>query len=81
MREVVFGFGVGMGLAIGILVVALAVSLINGLTTSRDDSDSKHGRSNMQVLTDEKTGLQYLRSKSGMTPRFDANGQQMRVDS
>ena len=81
MREVVFGFGMGVGFAFGILVVGLAVSFISDMTTARDDSDSKQSRSDLRVLTDEKTGLQYLRSKSGMTPRFDVNGKQMRVDS
>ena len=80
MREIVFGFGMGVGFAFGILVVALTASLISDMTTTRDDSDSKQSRSGLQVLTDEKTGLQYLRSKSGMTPRFDQNGKQLRVD-
>lgn len=81
MREIVFGFGIGMGIAFGILVVALVISLIGNMTTPRDDSDAKQSQSGLQVLTDEKTGLQYLRSKSGMTPRFCVNGKQMRVDS
>ena len=45
----------------------------------RDDSDTETERSGMRVLTDNKTGLQYLvTSGGGITPRLDSNGNQVR---
>jgi preprotein translocase subunit SecG len=47
----------------------------------RDDSDTNTDRSNMRVLTDHKTGLQYLAVCSGgITPRLDENGKQIRIE-
>jgi len=42
----------------------------------RDDSDPLGGRSGMMVLTDDKTGCQYL-YRGGLTPRMDAMGKQV----
>jgi hypothetical protein len=46
-----------------------------------DDSDKdKNHRSGVKVITDYKTGLQYLESgRGGITPRLDANGKQVRI--
>lgn len=53
--------------------------LINRYTDlGRDDTDPKNGRSNLIVLTDAKTGLQYLSTaKGGLIPRLDADGKQI----
>ena len=41
----------------------------------KDDTDPEIGRSNLRVLTDHRTGCQYLKSQgSGLTPRLDADG-------
>lgn len=68
-----------------VMVAALAVVLA-GCSGSvsfgeRDDSDSATERSGMNVLTDHKTGLQYLESTNGgLTPRLDEEGKQMKAE-
>lgn len=60
--------------------------LINMTPIGRDDSDkskwgSPDGRSDLKVVTDHKTHLQYLVTSSGtITPRLDASGKQMRAE-
>ncbi len=45
---------------------------------SQDDTDSsKWNPSGLVPLTDAKTGVQYLRSSSGLTPRLDRDGKVM----
>ncbi len=42
----------------------------------KDSTDPPRGRSGMEIKIDALTGCQYL-SYSGLTPRLDANGNQM----
>lgn len=57
------------------IVVALAlVHWVFGL--AKDDTDPPTGRSGLILLTDAKTGCQYL-SRGGLTPRLDASGKHM----
>lgn len=72
-------------LAIIYVVVTVLLSGVNyvlGTYTDigRDDSDPPSGRSDMKILTDHKTGCQYLMAAhGGLTPRLDENGKQMCV--
>ena len=70
-----------------VLIVYLIAAFVSGLVNSviakhtdigRDDTDPNGGRSNLLVLTDAKTGCQYLTSnRGGITPRLDADGKQI----
>lgn len=65
-----------------LIVVAMVISyLINSTPYGRDDSDVGKWfgkRSGLSVMTDNKTGLQYLvTSKGGITPRLDSSGKQL----
>ncbi len=46
--------------------------------TPYDDSDAPCKRSGFKVMTDYKTGLQYLKAGSAVTPRLDITGKQIR---
>lgn len=43
---------------------------------ARDDTDPPDGRSGMLLLTDHKTGCQYL-YRGSLTPRMDEHGKQI----
>lgn len=61
-------------------VLALMLYALLTTPTSHDDSDPPNGRSGVAVVTDAKTGMQYLKtSGGGITPRLDENGNHMRV--
>lgn len=81
MIDYLIGFKIGVGFFCAYLVMCLALNASGKILRSRDDSDPVNGRSSLEVLTDHKTGLQYLRSTSGLSPRLDVNGKQMRVES
>lgn len=71
------GFQFGMGLIVAICVAALIASAITG--SPKDDSDGPNARSGVSVITDHKTGMQYLKSPGGgITPRMDTDGNQVR---
>ena len=64
-----------------LIVVGFAVdALINSSPIRRDDSDPGQWgvRSGMSVRTDCLTGLQYLATTSGLTPRLSTDGKQIR---
>ena len=54
-------------------VMAVAVGLYWVLPIGKDDTDPSYGRSGFRLLTDARTGCQYL-SADGLTPRLDADG-------
>lgn len=56
-----------------------AVRLITGV--GLDDSDlSSRKRSNMEVYTDYKTGVQYIGSRNGLSVRVDKDGRPIVID-
>lgn len=61
--------------------VFLLIGLVGILTlwpTPYDSTDAPGERSGLRLLTDNKTGCQYLQGGlSGITPRMDANGKQV----
>jgi hypothetical protein len=65
------------------VVAAVVTSIANSYLAKhtdvgRDDTDPAHGRSDLRILTDHKTGCQYLAgSKGGLTPRLDQSGKHM----
>lgn len=64
-------------------VASVAIAILNNYMAKhtdvgRDDTDPANGRSDMRILTDHKTGCQYLAgSRGGLTPRLDQNGNHM----
>ena len=80
MKFITLGFGFGVGFAMGLVFISAIYYMISSITTDKDNSDSDNKRSEMQVLTDELTGLQYLRSRTGMVPRMGKDGKQIRID-
>lgn len=71
------GFQFGCGLFACLLVFILVMSFFN----SHDSTDEPGKRSGVIVVTDAKTGMQYLRTPGGgITPRIDAECHQMRAD-
>ena len=76
MNAFVCGFFGTLGAALALFTAAQFLDM----AIPRDDSDPMFGRSGMNVLTDYKTQLQYLKSGAAITPRMDANGKQMRAD-
>ena len=64
-----------------IFAIVLIGAILNGFGLSLDDSD-KNGwtRSGVSVITDYKTGLQYLSRGGAMIPRVDINGKHIRID-
>jgi hypothetical protein len=71
------GFQFGLGLAMAFFLVLLVVSWV--CPTPRDDSDGPEARSGVKVITDYKTGMQYLKAPGGgITPRMDTDGNQVR---
>jgi Family of unknown function (DUF6440) len=65
------GFLFGIGLYIALYLIH---SLIHG-GWRKDDSDSDKESSGFMILTDHRTGCQYLMTTlGGVTPRLDING-------
>jgi len=83
--EIGRSFAKGVVSVVGEMVVVFvvflfAMRLIMGLTGIGVDSTdkSKWQRSGVELITDAKTGLQYLKTAGGgITPRLDANGNHM----
>ena len=68
-----FGFGLMVGLYTALVLIGMLGS------SPKDDSDPPSGRSGVSVITDHKTGLQYLRAPGcGLVPRMDKHGDHMR---
>lgn len=60
---------------IGIGAFGFVSWLLQTLLLPKDDTDPEIGRSNLRVLTDHRTGCQYLQAQGGgLTPRLDADG-------
>lgn len=56
-----------------------AVTTIQNALTEYDDTDFNGSRSGLEILTDCRTGLQYLSTREGgLTPRLDADSTQIR---
>lgn len=69
-----FQFGLGLGAAFFVVVVVSALFS----SSPRDDSDPPGGRSGVSVITDHRTGLQYLKAPGGgLTPRLGMDGEQI----
>ncbi len=68
-----FGLGLAMAFYTTVVIIGLAAP------SSKDDSDPLNGRSGVAVVTDYKTGLQYLKAPGGgVTPRLTVDGEHMR---
>lgn len=69
--------GVAIGLAIGLFVIGL-YSTTTWLLPGGKDEHSMETDGDMQILTDHRTGCQYLTTSGRtLTPRLDAAGRQM----
>lgn len=67
-----------MRLVVIYCTVSLALTLLFGAITPRDDSDATNGdRSGVEVRRDALTGCEYLESRHGVTPRLRADGHQV----
>tara|TARA_B100000700_G_scaffold189815_1_gene209198 strand:- start:56329 stop:56577 length:249 start_codon:yes stop_codon:yes gene_type:complete len=72
------GLQFGLGLGTAFFVVVLVMALLSG-GKPKDDSDPPNGRSGVAVVTDHRTGLQYLKAPGGgLTPRLGMDGEQIR---
>lgn len=72
------GLQFGLGLAAAFYASVVIIGLL-GATKPKDDSDPPKGRSGVAVITDHRTGLQYLKAPGGgLTPRLGIDGQQIR---
>lgn len=62
-------------------IFSILLLLIIFLTSfNMDNSDEGYfNRSGLALHTDHLTGLQYFSSGSGLTPRLDKNGNQIRI--
>lgn len=73
------GMQFGLGLGAAFFIVGMVAALFGGSLSSKDDSDPPSGRSGVAVVTDHKTGLQYLKAPGGgVTPRLTVDGEHMR---
>jgi hypothetical protein len=66
----------------GVVAAWIVITLVcNFIGVGVDDSDAgPWQRSGVSIITDHKTGLQYLSTwTGGITPRVDADGRQVRV--
>ena len=81
MKAIVLGAQLAAGAILAICLWITATSMVEEWTTPRDDCDSPSERCGMKVLTDHKTGLQYLKAPGGgITPRLTVAGDHMRED-
>lgn len=81
MKKTAFllGFEFTIGALLAFFLVMGASQLISAWITPYDDCDGNGERCGMRVLTDHRTGLQYLQGQEGgLIPRLDVNGQQIR---
>lgn len=63
-----------------ILFILVLMVVLNQLDFGVDNTDKDgFNRSNMQLLTDYGTGLQYLYKGGALIPRLDKNGNQIRI--
>jgi len=61
-----------------VLSCMFILAVTSSITRNYDDSDPPDGRSGFEILTDYRTGCQYLRYPgTGLAPRMDRNGQQI----
>ena len=59
-----------------VMVLGAFMSLV--VPSPRDDTDPANGRSSLTVLTDCRTGRQYLAAqRGGVYPRLDSEGRQI----
>lgn len=71
------GLQFGFGLLAGLYIALVLIGLLSG--NPKDDSDPPDGRSGVEVITDHKTGLQYLKAPGGgLVRRIGLHGNQMR---
>lgn len=76
---VAFTKWLAMWYVIGMIINFLIINLF-GYGTDDSDLDKSH-RSGVKVITDYKTGLQYLEtSKGGITPRLNVDGKQLKAN-
>jgi hypothetical protein len=69
-----------VGLVIGLLIVMTVNWFYKISPIGRDDTDEPGWfgeRSDVVIVTDNATGLQYLKSDTGITPRLTSSGKQM----
>ncbi|MGJ8513117.1 DUF6440 family protein [Carnimonas bestiolae] len=65
----------------GASTFAALVLIVASLFNHHDSTDELGSRSGVKIVTDAKTGMQYLRtSGGGITPRVDADGKQLRTE-
>lgn len=79
-----FGFNFAIGLLnyvwMALIALIAAVGIMNFFNLAMDDSDfDGFNRSGVEVVTDYKTGWQYLKSSGGIIPRLDADGKHLKV--
>ncbi|WP_106478133.1 hypothetical protein [Phytohalomonas tamaricis] len=73
------GFEFALGAMVAICISLTIASWINDAFKPHDSCDGPNGRCGMSILTDHKTGLQYLRTPDGgLYPRMTIDGKQMR---
>lgn len=65
--------------ALCLVVAMLGVVLLfySVYATPYDDTDPPGGRSGMDLLTDHRTGCQYLYRRGAITPRMGRDGRQI----
>lgn len=74
------GFHFCMGALLALSVFAMVGSAISFVLHAPDDCDKGwFSRCDMRVLTDNHTGLQYLSTKHGLSPRMGNDGKQLAV--
>lgn len=76
--------GVTDGILYALLFLVIGAWIATALAnwwTPYDDTDFNGDRSGMEILTDCRTGLQYLATREGgLTPRLDVDATQIRKD-
>lgn len=71
----------GLQFGLGLCVAGFIMMTICSFLNSYDSTDEAGKRSGVKIVTDAKTGMQYLRtSGGGITPRVDADGKQLRAE-
>lgn len=66
---------------LGLYLLARDLPYLEQHGFERDDTDPPGGRSGLTVLTDNRTGLQYIytRDGGGLTVRLDVDGKPLRT--
>lgn len=70
---------IAAGVALGVLISRGVAQAIQHGGFHRDDTDGPKTRSGLVILTDHRTGVQYVSSQFGMAVRVDANGRPVTV--